>query len=249
MKKYIYSIVILTLLTFKVQSQSANNFVQNNCKGENFNLFSELDNGNTVILLFEKQSNACVVASNNVEKFYKSLDSNKVKCFYIDVLKGSKCSDVEKWKLKNKLSLPAFADGQDYISNLTTTTPHIIIAAGVDHKIYYSGIWNAALIKSAVDSASKNAKSINPPLEFSNVNIVSSPNGTDKLLNFTINQSAKVLVELIDDSGKSIKTFLEERIDIGTRTLVINTFGIKAGNYIVSIVSGNVSAKAPLNIQ
>ncbi len=164
-------------------------------------------------------------------------------------MKTSKCADIEKWKTKNKLSIPVFTGSIDFMSIKSSATPHIIIAAGFDHKIYYSGAWNEANIKTAIETANANAKPINPPLVFENVNIISSPNSVDRLLNFSINQPAKVLIELQDETGKSIKKFTEEQINEGTRTIIINTTGLAAGNYIISISSGNVSAKAPLSIQ
>jgi hypothetical protein len=250
MKKFIYTFSFLFFLTFAVKSQTATDFTANLCNGKSLHLFNELDNGKVIVLFFEMGCGSCISAGTNMESKYATMDTNRVKCFYLDYNTGSTCSDVETWKTSNGLTFPSIPDAYSIMKPYGSGMPLILIVGGADHKVFYKGNWNATKIQTAITAATDAALSVNTPsAEMSKINVFPNPASNASSITFTLNQHSQVLIELYDMTGKQIRTFSNQEYAAGELSFPINTSCLSNGNYIISVKAGNSIAKLPLTIQ
>ena len=139
MKLTILASLLVLLLSSPAPAQTtAVDFTLNDCNGISQNLYSILDAGKVVVLIYEHECASCVTGALRVKNVINaSYASNaRIQILYLDN-GGNSCKRTSDWIANNAL-LPgiSFVYSNNGSSPYGAGMPVIVIAAGAQHKTY-----------------------------------------------------------------------------------------------------------------
>jgi hypothetical protein len=253
MKKIL--ILTISLFVFSLcRSQVASNYSATDCSGTTQDLFTTLDIGNIVILIYEHRCGGCLSGATNVKNVintYYSSQSN-IKIWYLDN-GGGDCSTVNTWITTNSLlSGNVFEYSSDYASPYGSGMPVIVIAAGSAHKTFLTS--NGPSTENAIHAAIEDAIS-QLGISFqsgvtNSIDIFQNPIETDEL-HYRINCKSKsnITVEIFDIDGKSTIPASTVNTCIGSNFYDTDISCLRNGIYFVrfSTKEGSIYRKILIN--
>lgn len=120
-------------------------------------------------------------------------------------------------------------------------------------KAYYPGDFfgtNGILLEYRIhiSTTNLNAKSIG---QVKNVSVFPNPtaSGSAAVINFTLDQSKDVVVNITDLNGRTVKSFNMNNRTAGKQSYEISTIGLTKGMYIVNVIAGNDKVASKLCVQ
>jgi hypothetical protein len=159
MKKTIYILLLLaSSLTLRSQT-TAVDFTLKDCNGVDHSLFTLLDSGNVVILVYEHECPSCLAGITNIKNVLTADFSVKknVKVLYLDN-GANACNTTKKWIQKNNLPEGLyFRYSNDFNSPYGEGMPVIVVVSGRSHKVFLKTSSpeeaTAAALKTAIENA------------------------------------------------------------------------------------------------
>lgn len=233
---------------------TATNFNSNDCAGNNYDLFAELNSGKVIVIDWVMPCSSCVGPSKtayNIVQSYATSNPGKVFMYICDDYANTNCTSLGSWVDQNGMpNTTRFSNSiikeSDYGSS---GMPKIVIMGGINHKIFFNEINTAAgdvaklqaAINSALTAADINEK---PFLNFSTVNINPNPAIHNSSVSLTLINSVDVTIELFNSLGQKIMTILDnEKLSQGENIIDFSTQNIANGIYFVK-VSDDSGSKA-----
>lgn len=243
MKKYLFVLLLAAGIGTNASAQTtAKDFTRADCDGGDHTLFSELDNGNVVILEYVMNCSSCKSAAQSLQTIvddYEQSHPGKVKIYSIAYNNTMTCANMATWKMDAGVTWPMMTKGASEITYYGGFgMPTIVIVGGKDHKVYYKkndmSAFNETAVRSALDNALATAgvKEDNASTAFSIF-----PNPAKGMLNVTLPEMKQnALFKIYDESGKEVMTFAatstNPQINIsalssGVYHLVLHTNGVQ----------------------
>ena len=144
-----------------VHAQTATNFNVKDCKGINHDLFTELDSGNIIVLVWVMPCATCTepaIASYIEVDDFRAKKSAKIKYYLVDDYANTSCSSLTSWAKNNGIDAPdaIFVDKainmMDYGS---VGMPKVLVLCGKTHEVIFQqdDALNVANFKKALDDA------------------------------------------------------------------------------------------------
>jgi thiol-disulfide isomerase/thioredoxin len=241
--KKIYILLALAFTGAVSFAQTASNIQSTRCDGASFDLHQELNNGKVVVLFFEMGCGSCVSGATNLENLYKTLDTSRVRCYYLDYNTGSTCTDVEQWKTDNSLKFPSIPDAENAMKPYGSGMPLIVVTGGSNHKIFYKGGWNKTSISNGLNKATAAALAAAPVEVLASKPVIfPNPTNTTTAVTLQLNKSMNVTAEVYNASGQMVMQIYKGTLGAGEQNLYIPSEQLAAGVYTLKLQGDQISS-------
>jgi hypothetical protein len=239
--------LILSALCFGIFTSfaqtTAPDFTATDCSSVSHNLFTELNSGKVVVLVWVMPCGNCIsdakAGYDAVQSFATSYPG-KVLYWMSDDAGNTTCSSLSGWASTNSIGatgLTLFGNAGPAIDEANyggSGMPHVVVIGGTDHHIYYNqknGSNDGTAITNAITQAlAATGVSIVTP---SNQELKLFPNPSkDKIsVSYNLAQTTIVNIDIYDVFGKKIKTIYPSMQLSGPHTIDVN-FDSKLANGI-----------------
>jgi hypothetical protein len=246
-------IIFLTILaSYGAFSQTATNFICNDCDGVSHNLFEELDEGKVVILCWVMPCASCIGPTKttyNVAQSFTLTHPGRVKMYVCDDFANTNCSSLNSWCNQNGLAnTTRFSNSaikmSDYGSN---GMPKVVVIGNYTHQVYYNAnnTVNITLLTNAIATALEDfSVSISDPALVDDIKIYPNPADNQVSLNFTSQKSGSC--ELTFFNTLAIQVSPSNYFDLkqGENTISVSTKELKNGIYFAHLKTDSGVKKA-----
>lgn len=254
--KKIY-IILLSSLFIVGKSQTATNFIVNDCASVNHNLFSELNAGKVIVLCWVMPCSACLGPALSVDaevQNYQSSYPNKVFFYMVDDYANSTCSSLNSWASTNGITPDAsFSNAAINMNDYGGAgMPKTVVLGGASHTVFdnQNNTLNVTQFNNAIAQALlASAIGINEVGNTkSNLSIYPNPANSDRFtISYTLAESNNVVIEIYNLLGAKVKDVLNENQNSGKHEIDVES-GLKNGTYMVKITVGNFNYTSKLII-
>jgi hypothetical protein len=244
-KSFLLFLIQFLFISIGWTQATVTDFNLTDCDGKVQHLYSMLDKGKIVVIIYEHQCSSCTAGSKNIktviDKYYSG-DTNIV-IIYLDN-GGYSCTATKNWVTNNNLLAGScIAYSSDYLSPYGSGMPVIAIGAGSGHFKFMSTNTLAAAdtgtihtsLKTAKDALINGIQNVNENYDFK-TSLIEFTNGNCKIA-FDSKQDEKLRIELVDLSGKIIKKFPDLAIKQGKTITNLQTGNLQPGSYMLTITS------------
>ena len=253
MKKQLLSIMagLLSLASF---SQTASNFNCNDCASNNHDLFTELNAGKVVVIVWVMPCSACISGALAAYTEVQNFPTQAV--FYLsDDVANTSCTTLSSWATTNGMST---ADAKFSNSAVSMTPygvagmPKVVVLAGANHTVYYNQNGSAITssgINSAITAAiAANANGVkeNKNNFLISANVYPNPTNTSADIKLNTTKESKVKIEVFNLLGEKVLDVFNGNLIIGENTIKINTSELTNGNYFINLTDGESAMKLKL---
>lgn len=246
MRKAIFFTLFFFLTAAAGSAQTAIDFTLTDCSGTSVNLFSTLNQGKVVVLVYEHQCGSCTNGALNIKTVINTYYSgnNAIQLMYLDN-GGYNCAMIANWITNNNL-VPGLTF--EYSSSLTSPygsgMPVIIVAAGSNHKIYLQAndISDTASVHSAIKNALADLSSAVEllPSVKTNFKIYPNPVVTGKMsIYFNKNITSPVTADIVDITGTIVKHSIILESFTNDKTREVSVSDLKDGMYFIRVYSSD----------
>jgi len=251
MKTKLITLIIL-LSSFGAFSQTATNFICNDCTGMSHNLFDELDSGKVVILCWVMPCASCIGPTKttyNVVQSFNLSHPDRVKMYICDDYANTNCSSLNSWCTQNGLTnATKFSNSaikmSDYGSN---GMPKIVVVGNYTHQVYYNtnNTVNVDLLTNAITTALEDfSVSMSDPLQANDIKIYPNPANNEVSLNITSEKSGSCELIIFNNSGKQVAQPGSYNLKQGENTISFSSRDLKNGIYFAHLKTDTVVKKA-----
>lgn len=247
------TLLLATILTcvssIGMAQLTATDFTANDCSGSSHHLFSELDSGNVIVLVWVMPCGSCIgpaLTTYNVVESYQSEHPNKVRMYLCDDYANTDCASIDSWGNANGITntlrfSDASIDMWDYGS---TGMPKIIALYGPSHEVIYksNNTVNAAALQDAIDLALTPTGLSEPTRSVSSLNVVPNPAGSSAEIKFNLAKPSHVRIELFNPEGKMISGIFSGNLSSGENRMLLDAAPFNAGTYLIKVSEGTRSS-------
>jgi hypothetical protein len=254
MKKWIFLFLILFLKQFNTaNAQVAKNFNVKDCKGVSHDLFTELDSGNIVVLVWVMPCATCTepaIASYIEVDDFRTKKSAKIKYYLVDDFANTDCSSLISWAKTNGIDAPdaVFVDAaidMKVYGNLGM--PKVLVLCGKTHEVIFQqdDALNVANFTKALDDALICKSTVGmEDIRVSNFNIIPNPiSGSNITIDYNLNQDAETEFTIVNSLGQMVMESRTEYLSLSDHSLSFNNLNIKMGIYFLEIKQNNQRVK------
>jgi len=250
-------VLIILLASFGVQSQTATNFICNDCTGLSHNLFNELDSGKVVILCWVMPCSSCIGPTKttyNVAQSFEGSFPDRVKMYVCDDLANTSCSSLNSWCAQNGLThTTRFSNADIKMSDYGSAgMPKVVVVGNYTHHVYYNAnnAVNITLLTNAITSALEDfSVGISDPTMVNDIKIYPNPADNQVSLSFSSEKSGSCELAIFNNLAVQVcqPKYLdlkqgENIINVTTEELINGIYfahlktdtGIKKAKFVVS---------------
>jgi type IX secretion system substrate protein len=256
MKKLILSASILLFSgIIAIGQTTASDFTASDCSSGNHTLFTELNAGNVVVLVWVMPCSMCISdakAAYDAVQGFSTSNPGKVIYWLSDDAGNTSCSALSSWASTNSIG----TTGSAYFGNTGNAIdeanyggsgmPHVVVMGGSSHTIYYNqknGSSDGAAITSAINTAIAATTGVgNVSNSVSILTLFPNPAKNNISLKYGLDNAAPVNIEVYDIVGKNVKTVALGEQSSGEHSLDLN-FENKLANgvFFLKMNVGNAS--------
>jgi hypothetical protein len=248
MKKYLFTGIIILLGLYTFGQTTAPNFNINDCSGTNHDLYSELDAGKVVVIVFVMPCGACIgpalTAYNEVQNF-ASTDPGRVVMYLSDDLGTTSCTTLINWANTNGITgIPVFSNTglkeADYGSG---GMPKTVVIAGTYHDVIFTqnGGLNAANFNNAIQQGLFAGIMESSKADFK-LNLFPNPSTTNKTtVSYTLTETSDVTIEVYNTLGAKVKSVTTEKQAAGKHETLLDFENLTNSVYFMKLNSGESS--------
>ena len=235
MKKILLSALTLLLPGIIAFSQTtATDFTATDCSSVSHTLFTELNAGKVVVLVWVMPCGSCISdakAGYDAAQSFATSNPGKVLYWLSDDVGNTTCPTLSAWANTNSIgpaNLIVFGNANDTINEAGyggTGMPHVVVIGGTNHHIFYNqkngsndgtAITNAITQALATVGVSRVANSNNELKLFPN------PAKNKITINYFLEQAAAVSVEIYNVIGVKVKATIPLKQFPGQNSIVVN---------------------------
>lgn len=252
MRKIILTTVLLLAICTASNAQTnSTNFTSSDCTGQEHTLFTELDAGKVVVMVWVMPCGSCTTPAKNayaVVQEYESSYPGKVLYYLIDDEGNTNCTSLNNWANTNNISADAtFSDATISMNDYGTPgMPKVVVTGGPEHTIYFnkngSAAGNSASIQAAIDNALGLTGITNGTGPVA-LKVYPNPAIGSIVAEYSHATTINVEVELLNTLGQRVRYELIEDQPAGTYQYKIETAGLERGIYLVKINGNTVKAE------
>ncbi len=255
MKKSIFlSIALMFVLTIS-KAQTAFNFTATDCASVSHTLFTELDAGKTIVMVWVMPCGACigsaVAASNTVATM-----GNPNVVFYLFDDAGGSCSGLTSWSSSNSINATATFDNagntnaqSNYGSGGMPKT--VVVGGGTSHTVYFAenGTVTTAQLQDAINN-SLSAIAAVPDFKVvtTEVNLFPNPATASTEFTYTLTKASQVSIELFNTLGQKIISSPSKLQIAGQQTFEINSSILEEGIYFVQLTANGETTTTKFSV-
>lgn len=250
--KKVYSILLLVAgMTFAYNSAvaqtTAMNFSGPDCNGNQVDLFSDLDAGKAVMLIFYMPNcGSCPPVATKMQTMANNINATHpglVKAYAFPYQNSTTCAYSASWVTNNNLPLFAPMDSGAvqvaYYGGFGM--PTVVLLGGSNHDVLFTTQNFVTADTTTMRDLILNTFTAGTQEITENSAITAYPNPASDLLtvSFTFQNQKEAEVELLDLAGKRVIETEKVQIISGLAEKQLNVSGIPVGTYIVRITAGD----------
>lgn len=250
MKKILLSLTML--LTSSITFFGQTDFNVTDCAGTPHQLFSELDGGKVVVLVWVMPCSSCITGAKtayNAAQSFASSNPGRVVYYLIDDA-GGNCGTLSSWATTNTITPSSVFANTGNVINMTnygstSGMPKVVVLGGNAHAIFYNQInsgFNQAAITTAITNALASQNSIgineNASTDFE-LSLFPSPVSSIAKISYTLEQTTDVCFDVYNMLGEKVKTIAIEKQIAGKLETQINIESLCNGVYFVQLKADN----------
>lgn len=250
MRKVILSASLLALTGIAAVGQTtATDFTASDCSSVSHSLFTELNSGKVVVLVWVMPCAACISdakAGYDAMQSFATSHPDKVLYWLTDDNGSTSCSVLSSWAGTNGIgpvssTVAFFGNSGNTINESNyggTGMPHVVVMGGSGHHIYYNklnGSNDGAAIISAINSALDAATGVSGiSLNENAVTVFPNPAADHISVRYSLNANANVKVEVCDILGNVVAIADQGTQEEGKHTINVN-FGQRFANGLYTL--------------
>lgn len=250
MKKSIYlSIALMFALTIS-KAQTAMQLNGQDCNGVSHDLFADLDAGKAVILhFFMPNCGSCPPPAQKIQAMANHIlaaHPGTITAYAMPFNNTTTCTYTAGWVSTNNLSLYApYDSGAVQVANYGGFgMPTVVLLGGTDHRVMFSTLSfstsDTTIMRDSILALLGITSNIAElPSSVSSFEIYPNPSSDNVSINVSLNENAKLTIDVTDITGKQITVIANEN-KIGLVSEKFNTAELANGIYLVRI---NVNGK------
>jgi hypothetical protein len=246
--KRIFTTVFLALTAFACShAQTATNWTAQDCSSANHTLFTDLDAGKVVVMVWVMPCASCVngaTAAYNAAQSFASAYPGKVVYYLADDMGDASCSTLNTWITSNSIgnlsNMTVFSNAGNVIKESDfggTGMPHVaVIGGGAQHKIYFNKMNSAANDQTGITTAIASAIAGAGVEQTTNaVRFSVAPNPAKESI--TVNSATPIeKIMVISVTGQVVKS---EYYDTRKTTAGLTLKGFAPGIYTIRVTDIN----------
>jgi len=259
MKKLLFFITSCAFSFFSI-GQTASNFNTTDCASINHDLFTELNSGKVVVIIWVMPCASCISGALSVQSAVQSFSASnpgQVLFYVADDYGNSTCSTISTWCSTNGI-MPSAKFTNSLVSMSpygTAGMPKAVVLGDANHSVYYNVNGSGSITISGVQGAINNALfailacvNENANTLFSSTKIFPNPANNTCSLNFNLAKDSKIKIEIVNQLGQKVSEVFNGSLQKGENTLNINTTELSSGNYFINFSDGESFKKLKLVI-
>lgn len=244
MKKLLSLTLALMFIVSISKAQSAFDFTATDCASTSHTLFTELDAGKTVIMVWVMPCGACVGASTSATNKIAALANPNV-VFYLFDDAGGSCSSLSSWATTNGVVPTAIFDN---VGNVNAQSNYgsggmpktVVVGGGTSHTIYLAqnGSVTEAQLQTAIDN-SLSAIAAVPDFKVvtADVNLFPNPANASTELTYSLTKPSSVSIEVYNTLGQKLISSPTKNQIAGKQVFEINSALLEEGIYFVQLTA------------
>lgn len=244
--KKLYTVIAILLSTayYAVAQTTATDFTVNDCNSQQQSLFTQLDAGKVVVMVWVMPCGTCIGPAKtayNIVKSYEATHPGRVIYYLIDDYANTTCTSLSNWAASNNIVPTAtFSTASIPMSDYGTDgMPKVVVTGGKEHKIFFnknnSAAGNATEIQAAVNSAIDAATSVEEAENIKAVRVYPNPAVNTVTLSYENNVSSDITIEVYNVNGQVVKSAKIENTEIGKHEYIMDVADLASGIYCVNI--------------
>jgi hypothetical protein len=246
-------ILIILLASLGAYSQTATNFVCNDCNGVNHNLFNELDSGQVVILCWVMPCSSCIgtsLTTYNVAQSFNLSYPGRVKMYVCDDYANTNCTSLNSWCNQNGLAnTTRFSNAAIKMSDYGSVgMPKVVVVGNYTHHVYYNAnvTVNISLLTNAITSALTDfSVGVAGLSKVDDVKVYPNPAANQVSLSFTSGKPGSCLLTIFSNTSVQVSQPQSYLVKQGENTISLDTKDLKNGIYFAHLQmdSGTMKTK------
>ncbi len=260
MKKSFYlSLIIFCSLNISF-AQTAVDFEGLDCNGNYHHLFSDLDSGKAVAIIFYMQNcGSCPPVAKKIQAMANNINTqmpDMVRAYAFPYVNSTTCTYSATWTSTN--SLPLF---MPYDSGAVQVAhyggfgmPTVVLLGGMDHRVLFSTLSfstsDTTLMRDSIMALNNdmNPSAVsNLPSVVSSFSVFPNPATNGTYISLTFSEAANAIIDVSDVSGKQIALVANEKL-CGTTRKEFDTSNLPAGNYFVRVSTSGKTITQKLTV-
>lgn len=225
--------MIICGLTVSIAQTTATNFTVEDCDGNSYDLFTELDAGKVIVMAWVMPCGACIgpaLTAYNIAESYEASNPGKIAYYLIDDYGNTNCNTLTGWGSTNGVgpNLVSFSNSEILMSDYGAAgMPKIVITGGASHSIYFNennaNAGDVDELENAMQTALSALTGISDPSN-DNFNLNVSPNSSTSVisLDYTLVNAGKVEIDVFNILGQKVERFISEYQQAGTHKMDLN---------------------------
>jgi hypothetical protein len=248
MKKSLLIALAMLIGSIGIAQTTAINFNCNDCNGSNHDLFTELNAGKVIVLVWVMPCSACISASRTAYddvQTYSATNPGRVLFYLADDYANTSCSTLSAWGNTNSMpDAVVFSNTAINPANYGNVgMPKIVILGGTSHTVFYNEDNGANLsgINPAIDQAMVAAGIEENSNTVSEVNLYTDFANNTATLFYDLNTENSVNIDIFDITGKKINTISISNQAAGKHEVQIDMENLNSGLYFLKLNTSGFS--------
>ena len=211
-KNFLLSLILFSIGIPAFSQTTATNFTASDCDGVSHDLFTELDAGKVVVMVWVMPCATCLgpaLAAHSAVQSYSVDHPGKVLFYLVDDFANTPCSTLKGWAFNNgMIGKDIFSDPAIDMANygIYGMPKVVVLGGGSSHKIFYNNNYSAEGVGEAINEAlgaTATAEGVSTDLD-----IKFFPNPARDVINVSYNltQSSSLRLDIINASGVAEKS-------------------------------------------
>ena len=245
MKKIVVFFALL-LMAKLATSQVVPDFTANDCSGNSHNLYTDLNAGKVVVLVWVMPCGSCVGPALTAYNVAQSFSNPNVVYYLMDDAANTSCTSLSSWANSagigaNRVNFSTSAITESNYGGVGM--PHVAVVGTSNHTYFFNAlntaVGNATAIQNAITTALATVGiETNAKAEFQ-LNAYPSPANQELKLNFFLRSLTEVKLELLSEKGELIKTIELGKQNPGEHQYSFELGQFASGNYFVRLAANN----------
>lgn len=226
---------------------TATDWTANDCSGNSVNLFTELNQGKVIVMVWVMPCGLCITPTQTAYNVAQSFSSSgcDVDFYLMDDYANTNCTTLSNWATTNAVGTNsikfsnAVIDMTDYGA---AAMPKIVVVGGPTHTVYaiQNNAANGTALQTAITTActdiANSVKDISGNI--ASLSLFPNPVSEKSTLSFDLVKESHLSIEVYDLLGSRIKSLGAGAYTAGSHNLEWNAKDLSDGIYFIRLTEG-----------
>ncbi len=246
LKAMLLTVAVAGISSFSI-AQSATDFTADDCSGDSHSLFTDLDSGKVIVLVWVMPCISCLgpaLTTNNVVESYQEDYPNRVFTYLCDDYANTSCGSVKNWATNNNMgSATVFSDASiDMLDYGSEGMPKIVVVGGTDHTVFYNSnfVVDPDALQDAIDAALASTTGVDELNSAASSFIVyPNPASGSADIKFILAADSPMELNLFNLKGEKVRSMFVGFLSHGQNSIHLSYDDIVSGMYLLEIKVGD----------